>query len=108
MPLALTAPRVLSDAALSLQSDLLDLARHAAAGSEMRRILCEAASYFPPPDIDPETQVDPSGGIHRQEIVDTLRQINAVREGGGDTARHLRMMRNGIERALDLFDAAQK
>lgn len=101
-------PRVLSDAAKALQSDVLELARSAAAGSEMRRALCEAASYFPRPDTDFAPETDPSGGIRRAQIIGVLRQINAAREDGGETARDLRILRNCIERALHIFDVAQE
>jgi hypothetical protein len=109
MSLALAAPRVLSDAAMNLQSELLHLAQQAAAGSEMRRILCEAAAMFP--SVGPASdamQVDPRGGLYREAVADLLRQINAARENGDDPLRGLRAMRNQLERALDLFDLAKQ
>lgn len=89
------------------QNEVLRLALQAEAGSDLRRAMCEAAVWFlqPGPDSD-AMAIDPRGGIDRGTVETLLRRVNQVREQGGDPHRHLRKMRDSLERALDLFDLA--
>lgn len=97
-------PEPRPDTPCDLQTALLQLAVQAAAGSEMRRALCEAASLFPAHEVEGIWGIDPRGGISRDTLAGLLRRINIARENGDDPARSLRAMRNALERLLDLFD----
>ncbi|WP_146193116.1 hypothetical protein [Maritimibacter sp. 55A14] len=97
-----TAPT--TAAICDLQTSVLRLAVEAEAGSELRRSLCEAASFFPGPDTTLLGQAQLRGGISRDDVAGLLRRINAARENGDDPQRILRAMRNAIERTLDIYD----
>lgn len=95
----------MNDPTEDLQTAAIFLALKATPGSDIRRDLCGAAAMFP--DIGPASdamQVDPRGGLSREEVAGFLRRINTAREQGDDPTRSLRAMRNNIECALDYFD----
>lgn len=103
-------PRLLTDEESrpyldAIQTEVLELALKARPGSEMRRFLCDAVTWYPEHGFrNSGGETDDYGGIERAEIVSILRRINEARETGDDPRHLLRQLRNRLEASLDIYD----